>query len=159
MSRRGWWTVGFLGVTALAVGAELVAALDHNPDTVPWTDLIAQYVPQPVTFAAIAILCAWLPAHFAHAYRKRHPPEGDMTIPLPPTQVRHPWRATARTVAAVAVALLPALPSIASAAGVSTVPIVIGILGVAATVTRVLAMPAVEAVLRQYAPWLAAAGR
>jgi hypothetical protein len=72
MSKRAVWVTGFLSVTALAVGAELWAALDDSPDTVPWTNLIAQYVPWPITAAAIAILVAWLPTHFIHAYRRAH---------------------------------------------------------------------------------------
>lgn len=65
------WTAGFLGVTATAVVMELVAALDHDPDTVPWTILITNWIPAPITAAAIGILLAWLPGHFASSYLSR----------------------------------------------------------------------------------------
>lgn len=68
MSRKVW-TVLFLGLTGGAIGMELVAGLDSNPNTVPWTELLSRYVPQPITFAAIAVLTAWLPIHFTKAYR------------------------------------------------------------------------------------------
>jgi hypothetical protein len=70
MTRRAIWTAGFLSVTALAVGMELWAAWDNSPDTVPWTDLIAENVPRPVTMWAVGLLVAWLPAHFVWAYRR-----------------------------------------------------------------------------------------
>lgn len=73
-----------------------------------------------------------------------------------PTQARHPWRATARTVFAAVVALLSLLPMIAATAGVDTVPAVAQFLAVVATVTRVLASPAIEGFLKQYLPFLAA---
>lgn len=76
MSKRTVWTVAFLAVTGTAVGMELWAALDHDPSTVPWTNLAAEYVPQPVTFAVIALLCAWIPGHLTFAYRHNPPSEG-----------------------------------------------------------------------------------
>lgn len=73
-----------------------------------------------------------------------------------PTQTRHPWRATARTVFAGTVALLSLLPVIAVTAGVDDVQAVAQVLVVSGAVTRVLALPGVEAFLRTYFPWLAA---
>lgn len=73
-----------------------------------------------------------------------------------PTQTQHPWRATIRTVAAVALALLPVLPQIAAEFGVGAVPVVASVLAVAGAVTRVLAIPAVNTVLRDHMSWLAA---
>jgi hypothetical protein len=70
MSRRSIWTVVFLALTGGAIGMELVAGLDNSPDTVPWTELITRYIPAPITYTAIAILAAWLPAHFAGHYLK-----------------------------------------------------------------------------------------
>jgi len=67
--RRIWIPV-FLALTAGALGMELWAGLDSDPDTVPWTELLSHYVPEPITFAAITILCAWLPAHFTKAYQR-----------------------------------------------------------------------------------------
>ncbi|MGC5664916.1 hypothetical protein ACN261_32065 [Micromonospora sp. WMMD723] len=74
-----------------------------------------------------------------------------------PTQTRHPWRATARTVVAGAVGALSLLPEVALTAGVDTVPAVAQAVAVAGAVTRVLALPAVDAWMRQYVPWLATA--
>jgi hypothetical protein len=72
-----------------------------------------------------------------------------------PTQVRHPWRATARTLFAGVIALASLLPTIALAAHVDTVPAVAQVLAVLGTVTRVLAMPGVDKFLRDFVPWLA----
>jgi uncharacterized membrane protein YeaQ/YmgE (transglycosylase-associated protein family) len=69
VSRRTAWVTGFLSVTLLAVGMELWAAWDNSPDTVPWTDLIAENVPKPLTMWVVGLLVAWLPAHFVWAYR------------------------------------------------------------------------------------------
>lgn len=71
MSRRGRWIAGFLAGTALLLGAECWASWDGSPDTVPWTDLIVQYVPGEVTLAAIAALVVWLPVHFFVRYRRK----------------------------------------------------------------------------------------
>jgi len=73
-----------------------------------------------------------------------------------PTQTRHPWRATARTVLAGAVALLSLLPTIAAVGHLDAAPGAAQILAVAAGVTRILAIPGVDTWLRQYVPWLAA---
>jgi hypothetical protein len=70
MSRRKIWTGIFLTLTAGALAMELVAGLDDSPTTVPWTELITRYIPAPITYTAIAILAAWLPAHFAGQYLK-----------------------------------------------------------------------------------------
>lgn len=83
--------------------------------------------------------------------------------PVPPTQVRHPWRAVARTLFAALIAFAPMAPVIyrqateqdpAQATGAVAVA-----LGIAAGVTRVLALPAVEEFLRRFVPFLAAAPR
>lgn len=78
---------------------------------------------------------------------------------IPPTQIRHPGRAIARTVFAVVVAVATLLPYVA--AGVpANVPVISGLLtqavAIAGAITRVLALPAVEQFLRQWAPWLSA---
>lgn len=83
-----------------------------------------------------------------------------MTQPvLATTQVRHPWRATVRTVLAAAVGLVPLLPIIAQTAGIAAVPWIAGVLVVAGAVTRVLAVPGVEAWLRKYISPISAAGK
>jgi hypothetical protein len=73
------------------------------------------------------------------------------------TQIRHPWRAVIRTVAAAVIALIPVLPPIIDSLGVATVPWVASGLIVIGAVTRVLALRQVETWLRQWAPALAAA--
>lgn len=76
---------------------------------------------------------------------------------MTPTQTRYPWRATLRTVLAALVGALSLLPTIAVTAGIDTVPAVAQAVVVAGAITRVLANPAVDAWLRRYLPWLAAA--
>lgn len=73
-----------------------------------------------------------------------------------PSQVTHPWRATVRTTLASAAALAAVIAPHASAidwSDSSTYGIAVA---VTALVTRVLADPRVEAVLRRRAPWIAA---
>lgn len=73
-----------------------------------------------------------------------------------PTQVAHPWRSTLRTVIVAALALLPILPSIVDAAGIGEVPVVASVLSVTAAITRIMAIPAVEAWMQKFLPALAA---
>lgn len=86
---------------------------------------------------------------------------GHMSIvDVAPTQLRRPWRSTARTVFQLVIALATLLPFVAAGVydDVDQAPVVVGqILTVAATITRVMALPRVEAFLRRWAPWLAAA--
>lgn len=77
-------------------------------------------------------------------------------VPVPATQTKHPWRAVARTVFAAAVGGLSLLPEVAAAAHIGTVPTVVQVLTVSGAVTRVLALPGVNAWLGTYVPWLAA---
>lgn len=73
-----------------------------------------------------------------------------------PTQTQHPWRATLRTVVAGVLGLLSLLPVIVAAGHLEAVPGVAQALAVSAAVTRILAIPGVDAWLRRYLPWLAA---
>lgn len=73
-----------------------------------------------------------------------------------PTQTRHPWRATVRTVAAAIVGLAVLAPAIAAELGAESVPWVAATLATIGAVTRVLAIPGVEAWMRRFVPWLAA---
>lgn len=75
--------------------------------------------------------------------------------PSTPTQTRHPWRATARTVFAAVLGALSLLPTVAVAAGIDAVPLVAQAVAVSAAATRVMALPGVDAWLRTYVPWLA----
>lgn len=74
--------------------------------------------------------------------------------PAVPTQTRHPWRATVRTV----LAALPLAPVIVAELGVGSVPWVVTGLGVIGAVTRVLAIPAVDQWLTDHLGGLLAAG-
>ena len=70
------------------------------------------------------------------------------------TQVKYPWRATARTTIAATVGILPLLPVIAHELGIETIPWVATTLAVTAAVTRVLANASVVAWLDKYLPAL-----
>lgn len=82
-----------------------------------------------------------------------------------PTQVRRPWRATARTAFQALIGLAVLAPLIAAAIEEATgydldgVPAVAVVLAGAAAVARVMALPAVEAFLQKFLPFLAAAPR
>lgn len=84
-----------------------------------------------------------------------------MTTGTEPTQVRRPWRSTARTVFQALVGLAVILPLMVEAADLdpATIPWLGGALAIAAGVARVMAVPAVELWLRSYFPWLAAQPR
>ncbi|MFI7003387.1 hypothetical protein [Nocardia sp. NPDC050175] len=73
-----------------------------------------------------------------------------------PTQVAHPWQATARTVFAILVALASLIPVVAVAGGVDTIPAVAQLITVCAAVTRILALPGVDDFLSRFLPFLAA---
>lgn len=87
--------------------------------------------------------------------------EGTATVL--PTQVRRPWRATVRTVFAALVSLAALAPLIvagieeATGYDVKGVPFVVVTLAACAAVTRVMAIPGVEAWLKRFLPFLAAA--
>lgn len=72
MSKRGKWVAAFLSVTALALVLEVWASYDKSPDTVPWTDLIVQYIPGEITALLIGGLCLWLVVHFGIRYWRKH---------------------------------------------------------------------------------------
>lgn len=74
-----------------------------------------------------------------------------------PTQTKHPWRATARTLFAAGVGLLTLIPEVATAAHVDATVGVTQVLAVTGAVTRILAIPGVEAWMQQYLPFLSAA--
>lgn len=73
-----------------------------------------------------------------------------------PTQTQHPWRATVRTMAAALVAALVIAPQIITEAGLDETVYGVQALAVIGVVTRILAVPGVEAWLRRFVPWLAA---
>lgn len=75
--------------------------------------------------------------------------------PTTPTQTAHPWRATARTVFAAIVGALLILPVVVSALGLGGVPWLASAVALAGAITRVLAIPAVNAWITEYLPFLA----
>jgi hypothetical protein len=72
------------------------------------------------------------------------------------TQTAYPWRATVRTAFAFLIGLAAAWGLIIEAAGIDP-----GLewastsLAIAAGITRVMALPAVDDLIRRFAPWLA----
>lgn len=77
-------------------------------------------------------------------------PEPEPTEQIP-TQVKHPWRATVRTVIVSAIAILPILPDLAAAANIHAVPAVVAVLAIAAAVQRIIAIPEIDKWLRAHA--------
>jgi hypothetical protein len=82
-------------------------------------------------------------------------------VVVTPTQMRRPWRSTARTAFQLVLALATLIPFLV--AGVygddkSSYPVIAGqLLVVSSTVARVMALPQVETFLRTFLPFLAAA--
>lgn len=70
MNNKNKWTLGFLGVTGLAIAMEIFAAFDGNADTQPWTILITQNIPSWITYTFFSGLFIWLIFHFKKWYRK-----------------------------------------------------------------------------------------
>lgn len=83
---------------------------------------------------------------------------GSHAVPRPPSQQRHPWRATARTAFQTVIALAAGAPMIYQAATNSDPAAAAGwagvVLAVAAGLTRVMALPVVANLLRAVAPFL-----
>lgn len=77
-----------------------------------------------------------------------------------PTQVRKPWRTTARTAFQALVALCVLFPILVEQTGLTTedFPWLAIPLGVAAAVARIMALPQVEDFLGRFIPFLAANG-
>ena len=74
-----------------------------------------------------------------------------------PTQIRYPSRATIRTAFQIVVALAAMFPLLVNASGLdATAGWLVLAAGIAAGITRIMALPVVEAFLQRYVPWLAA---
>lgn len=65
------WIAGFLSLTVLAIIAECFAAFDDSAETVPWTDLIVEYVPGEIFAVVLGALMLWVPVHFGIRYYKK----------------------------------------------------------------------------------------
>lgn len=80
-----------------------------------------------------------------------------MTPTVGASQERHPWRATTRTVFQALVAFAAMWGLIVEAAGLDPDLVwVSASLAFTGAVTRIMALPQVEAFLRRFVPWLAA---
>lgn len=80
---------------------------------------------------------------------------GDHSAPEA-TQTSHPWRATLRTLFAIVVAFAAMWALVVQAAGLDpNTEWVVGSIAVASGITRVMALPAVDAFIRKFMPWLA----
>lgn len=73
-----------------------------------------------------------------------------------PTQVKHPNRASFRTIFQGAIALAAILPLILTTAGIPVVGWAAILVAVSGAITRVMALPSVERFLESYVPALAA---
>lgn len=136
-----WHIASFAAVSA--VEAEMLMLVLMGVPVPAWVVI--------VVYAGMNLVLAW---RLGLLLMRRRP---DRRVePMLSTQSKHPVRASLRTTAAIVVALLPVLPEIVGKLGIATVPVVAVVLGIAAAVTRVLAIPAVEIVLRRFVPWLAA---
>jgi hypothetical protein len=74
------------------------------------------------------------------------------------TQTQYPWRTTVRTVVQVVLALATLIPVLIATGGLSAVAGSAQVVAVCAAITRIMALPQVEAFLSVYVPWLAAEG-
>lgn len=76
------------------------------------------------------------------------------------TQSQHPWRATIRTILAVVIALASMAPVVYTAATMQSPELATGAAAAALTlagaITRIMALPGVEAFFQRFLPWLAA---
>ncbi|MFJ2618148.1 hypothetical protein [Glutamicibacter sp. NPDC087344] len=79
------------------------------------------------------------------------------------TQSAHPWRATVRTIFAAVIALAALAPLIYSSAAQQSPELATGAVGgvlvAAGAITRIMAIPGVEAFLQRFLPFLSAAQR
>jgi hypothetical protein len=163
---KTWYTIGWLVWFAAFAALEGPALFNHLAG-----DTLSEHVwswfrvfdPHPgVLFGTLRVLLGlgltWLALHLTFGWNPGRPIPGigAFMTPLTPTQTRHPWRATLRTVVAAGVGLATLAPTIAIAAHVDTVPAVVQVLGVTGAITRVLAAPGVDRWVRRYLPWLAA---
>ena len=84
---------------------------------------------------------------------------GRNSLPVlaPPTQVRRPWRSTARTIFQATIALAAMWALIVQTLGLPDWAWVGTSVAVAGGITRLMALPQVEVFLRHFLPWLAAA--
>lgn len=71
MKPSTFWRSLFLGVTALAIGLEVWASVDGDPNTDPWTDLIVRHIPGEITALLIGGLAVWLGVHFGLRYYRK----------------------------------------------------------------------------------------
>ncbi len=81
-----------------------------------------------------------------------------MTVQPVPTQSRHPWRATLRTIFQAGLAIATLAPTVAAVGGwdhLDAAPAVGQVLLVCGIITRIMAVPGVNDLLRKVLPFLA----
>jgi hypothetical protein len=167
---KRWYTIGWIAWLGIFAALESTALANHaDGDTLSenvwaWFHVLEPH-PTPLHIAGrgvLALFLLWLLFHMVMGWFTPsrpipgQPARRSFMVPSTPTQTRHPWRATLRTVLAAGLALLPLLPTIADVAHVQAVPIVAGVLVVAGAITRILAAPGVDRWVRRWVPWLAA---
>jgi hypothetical protein len=76
-----------------------------------------------------------------------------------PTQVKHPWRSTVRTVFQALVGLASLLPYVVTEAHIPVEGMAAQAVAVCAATTRIMAMPPVAEFLTRFVPWLAPASK
>lgn len=88
-------------------------------------------------------------------------PGDEVVVAVRPTQVRRPWRATARTAVQALVAVAVLFPLLVETAGLDpqAFPWLAVPVAVAAGFARVMALPQVDEFLRRFLPFLSAAGK
>jgi hypothetical protein len=82
-----------------------------------------------------------------------YPPQVGQTAP---TQTVYPWRTTVRTIFQFGFALVSLVPVVLIGAHLDATAAGAQVIVVGATITRVMAIPAVEQFLQNWAPWLSA---
>ena len=70
--KLNWRNGVFLGLTAAAIGVELLHSFDGDGNTNAWTEFIVAYVPPEIAALAIAGLSGWLVVHFGTRYYKKY---------------------------------------------------------------------------------------
>lgn len=70
ITKRKLWNVSFLGITSIAIGLEIMAAVKKDPDMKAWTNFVVDNVPRKVAIPAIGMFSSWLVVHFYKYYKK-----------------------------------------------------------------------------------------
>jgi hypothetical protein len=107
MSRKTALSITFVCLGVAWAAWEIAASRNPHDDLVPLTNLLADYVPPAVTYAAVMLLVSWLPGHLVHAYAQRGKVMDTVTVPATPPagDEKEPLLSRGAIVAMVAAAL------------------------------------------------------